>query len=202
MIVPMENLRMGFILAGGQGSRMGTDKAFLNFGGCTLLERAITVLRPVCDVVIVGDPAKFSDYGSVIEDAYPGCGPLAGIHSALTHSSADLNLVLAVDMPLVSTDLLAFLFASAASTSALVTVPHSARGFQPLCAVYRRPFATVADQALKAGKNKIDALFAAIPIRVIEGEELAFAGFSDQVFLNLNTPEDLQTKWPGPDQAK
>src|SRR5271157_5209857 len=176
--IPRIPSRMGFILAGGQGSRMGADKAFLNFSGCTLLERAIAVVRPVCDVAIVGDPAKFSRYGSVIEDAYPGRGPLAGIHAALIHSSAELNLMLAVDMPLVSTDLLAFLLASAASTTALVTVPHSATGFQPLCAVYRRPFAIAAEQALKAGKNKIDALFAAIPIRVIEGEELASAGFS------------------------
>ena len=202
MSIPIENSRMGFILAGGQGSRMGADKAFLNVGGCTLLERAITVLRPLCDIAIVGDPAKFSPYGTVIADLYPGCGPLAGIHAALMHSSAELNLVLAVDMPLVSTDLLAFLFASAASTDALVAVPHSARGFQPLCAVYRRPFAATAEQALRAGKNKIDALLAAIPVRVIESEELASAGFSDQVFLNLNTPEDLQTKWPGPDQTK
>jgi molybdopterin-guanine dinucleotide biosynthesis protein A len=193
---------MGFILAGGQSSRMGTEKAFLQFRGCTLLGRAIAALRPLCDVAIVGDPAKFSPYGTVIEDVYPRRGPLAGIHAALTHSSAELNLVLAVDMPFVSPDLLAFLFASAASTDALVTVPHSARGFQPLCAVYRRPFATAAEQALKAGKNKIDALFAAIPVRVIEGEELVSAGFSDQVFVNLNTPEDLQTKWSGPDQTK
>jgi molybdopterin-guanine dinucleotide biosynthesis protein A len=202
MSIPAEISRKGFILAGGQSSRMGAEKAFLQFGGCTLLERAIAVLRSVCDVTIVGDRAKFSSYGTVIEDVYPRCGPLAGIHSALIHSPADLNLMLAVDMPLVSSELLAFLFATAASTDALVTVPHSARGFQPLCAVYRRPFATVAEQALKAGKNKIDALFAAIPVRVIDGEELASAGFSDQVFLNLNTPEDLQAKWPRPDQTK
>ena len=198
----MENSRMGFILAGGQGSRMGADKAFLNVGGCTLLERAITVLRPLCDVAIVGDPAKFSHYGNVIEDAYPGRGPLAGIHAALTHSSTELNLVLAVDMPLVSPDLLAFLFAAAASTGALVTVPHSARGFQPLCAVYRRPFATAAEQALKARQNRIDALFADLPVRIIEESELEAAGFPDRLFVNLNTPEDLQTKWPGPDQTK
>ena len=191
MSIRKENSRMGFILAGGQGSRMGADKAFLQFGGCTLLERAIATLRPVCELAILGDPAKFSSYGTVIEDVYRSRGPLAGIHAALIHSSAELNLMLAVDMPLVSTELLAFLFASAERTDALVTVPHSARGFQPLCAVYRRPFATTAEQALKAGKNKIDALFAAIPVRVIEGEELVSAGFSDQAFLNLNTPEDL-----------
>jgi molybdopterin-guanine dinucleotide biosynthesis protein A len=202
MSIRKETSRMGFILAGGQGSRMGADKAFLQFGGSTLLERAIATLRPVCDVVIIGDPTKFSSYGTVIEDVYKGRGPLAGIHAALTHSSAELNLMLAVDMPMVSSDLLAFLFAAGASTDALVTVPHSARGFQPLCAVYRRPFATAAEQALKAGKNKIDALFSEIPVRVIEGEELTAAGFSEQVFVNLNTPEDLQTKWPGADQTK
>lgn len=183
---------MGFILAGGQSSRMGTDKAFLNFGSRTLLERAIAVLRSVCEVAIVGDPAKFSPYGTVLEDLYPGCGPLAGIHTALVHSSAELNLVLAVDLPLVSPDLLAFLFASAASTAALVTVPHSARGFQPLCAVYRRPFATAAEQALKAGQNKIDALFADLPIRIIEESELEAAGFPGRLLVNLNTPEDLR----------
>jgi molybdenum cofactor guanylyltransferase len=198
----MEISRMGFILAGGQSSRMGAEKAFLQFGSCTLLERAIAILRPLCEVAIVGDPAKFSPHGTVIEDVYPGRGPLAGIHAALLHSSAELNLMLAVDMPLVPSELLAFLFAAAASTDAQVTVPHTARGFQPLCAVYRRPFAAVAEQALKGGQNKIDALFAAIPVRVIEGEELASAGFSDQVFLNLNTPEDLQTNWPGSGQTK
>jgi molybdopterin-guanine dinucleotide biosynthesis protein A len=192
MSIPTENSRMGFILAGGQSSRMGTDKAFLNFGSRTLLERAIAVLRSVCEVAIVGDPAKFSPYGTVLEDLYPGCGPLAGIHTALVHSSAELNLVLAVDLPLVSPDLLAFLFASAASTAALVTVPHSARGFQPLCAVYRRPFATAAEQALKAGQNKIDALFADLPIRIIEESELEAAGFPGRLLVNLNTPEDLR----------
>src|SRR6266516_1039934 len=106
----MENSRMGFILAGGQSSRMGAEKAFLQFAGCTLLERAITALRSVCEFAIVGDSAKFSSYGTVIEDVYPGRGPLAGIHAALTDFSAELNLMLAVDMPLVSSELLAFLF--------------------------------------------------------------------------------------------
>ena len=192
--------RMGFVLAGGKSSRMGAgpakgkDKAFLEFRGQTLLDRALAVMGTVCDrVAIVGDPAKFTKYGpstSVVADIFPGCGPLAGIHAALVHSSADLNLMLAVDMPFVSRELLAFLFAAAEESDAIVTVPRSGNGLQPLCAVYRRDLSSVAEQALRAGKYKIDAVFSSVPVRVIEEGELAAAGFSERSFFNVNTPQD------------
>jgi molybdopterin-guanine dinucleotide biosynthesis protein A len=203
---------MGFVLAGGKSSRMGAgsdkDKAFLEFGGQTLLDRALAVMGTICDrVAIVGEPAKFTKYGSsgsgpskygsskyesVVADIFPGCGPLAGIHAALVHSFADLNLMLAVDMPFVSRELLAFLFAAASdeANDAIVTVPRSGKGLQPLCAVYRRDFSSIAEQALRAGKYKIDAVFSSLPVRVIEEGELAGAGFSERSFFNVNTPQD------------
>src|ERR1700687_4621509 len=136
---------MGFVLAGGKSSRMGTgaDKAVLEFGGQTLLDRALAVMGTVCRrVTSVGDPAKFAKYGStkyasskydsVVADIFPGCGPLAGIHAALLHSPAELNLMLAVDMPFVSRELLAFLFAAAEESDndgdAMITVPRSRQG--------------------------------------------------------------------------
>jgi molybdopterin-guanine dinucleotide biosynthesis protein A len=189
--------RTGFVLAGGKSSRMGAgsdqdkDKAFLEFRGQTLLNRALAVMGTVCDrVAIVGDPSKFAKYESVVADIFPGCGPLAGIHAALLHSPAKLNLMLAVDMPFVSRELLAFLFAAAEQSDAIVTVPRSGKGLQPLCAVYRRDFSTVAEQALRAGKYKIDAAFSSVSVRVIEEGELAAAGFSEQSFFNVNTPQD------------
>src|SRR6267378_7239899 len=187
--------RMGFVLAGGKSSRMGAgqdnDKAFLDFAGQTLLDRALAVMGTVCDrVAIVGDPAKFRNYESVVVDIFPGCGPLAGIHAALLHSSAELNLMLAVDMPFVSRELLAFLFAAAEGNDAIVTVPRTTHGLQSLCSVYRRDFATVAEQALQAGKYKIDAAFSSVSVRVIEESELAAGGFSEQNFFNVNTPQD------------
>jgi molybdopterin-guanine dinucleotide biosynthesis protein A len=186
---------MGFVLAGGKSSRMGagTDKTLLEFGGQTLLDRALAVMGTVCDrVAIVGDPAKFTNYESVVADIFRGCGPLAGIHAALVHSSAELNLMLAVDMPFVSGELLAFLFAAATCevNDAIVTVPRSGKGLQPLCAVYRRDFSPVAEQALRAGKYKVDAVFSSVSVRVVEEVELAAAGFSEQSFFNVNTPQE------------
>ena len=194
---------MGFVIAGGKSSRMGADKAFLDFGGQTLLDRALAVMGTVCErVAIVGDPARFAKYESsqseslkyqsVVADIFSGCGPLAGIHAALVHSPAELNLMLAVDMPFVSKELLGFIFTAAADEDnhAIITVPRTSHGFQPLCAVYRRDFSTIAEQALRAGKYKIDAAFSGVSVRVIEEAELAAAGFTEHSFFNVNTPQD------------
>ena len=170
---------------------MGVNKAFLNFGGQTLLERALATLRAACgEVAIIGDPKTFSAHGTVVSDVFAGCGPLAGIHAALLHSSAQLNMILAVDMPFVSNELLHFLLEVADAADATVTVPRTTRGLQPLCGVYRRDFAPAAERALAAGKYKIDATFANVSLRVIEEPELAAAGFTEKCFFNVNTPEE------------
>lgn len=184
--------RAGFVMAGGKSSRMGKNKAFLELGGQTLLSRALAKLKQVCgNATIIGESATYGDFGPNIEDQIPGCGPLAGIHAALRHSSAQLNVMLAVDMPLVSTELLDFLATIAGQTEAVVTVPHMNLGFQPLCAVYRHGFLEVAERALRAGNYKIDATFPTIPLRIIREPELMEAGFSTQDFFNVNTHEDL-----------
>jgi molybdopterin-guanine dinucleotide biosynthesis protein A len=171
---------------------MGSDKAFLPFCGKPLVEHALAVMGRACpSVTIVGDPVKFSTYQSVVSDIFPGCGPLAGIHAGLKHSSSTWNLFLAVDMPLVSADMLEFLFRTAERADAVVVVPSTARGLQPLCAVYRRDFLPTAEDALRAGKYKIDAAFAGLSVRVIDEAELRTHGFSEKVFSNVNTPADL-----------
>lgn len=183
--------RSGFVLAGGKSLRMGANKALLDFGGQTLLARALATATEACgNVTIVGDPATFVNFGPVVCDVFPGCGPLGGIHAALTHSSAVLNLMLAVDMPFVSIGLLNFLITAAEGANAVVSVPRTSKGFQPLCAVYRRDFLSVAEKALRAGNYKIDAAFATVPLRILDEPELSAAGFSEKNFFNVNTPEE------------
>lgn len=189
----MENGVSAFILAGGKSTRMGRDKAFVTLEGRTLLDRMLEAARSVTDDVrIVGDRAKFEEFAPVVEDIFPACGPLAGIHAALRASNRDLNLILAVDVPFVSLALLQYLISRAKSSpDTIVTVPRSAGGFQPLCAVYRREFAQVAENSLRAGRYKIDALFDLVRTQIITEGELEAAGFSPRVFRNLNTPKDL-----------
>jgi molybdopterin-guanine dinucleotide biosynthesis protein A len=100
--------------------------------------------------------------------------------------------MLAVDLPFVDADFLQYLLSRARESTAIVTLPRAAGGLQPLCAVYRRPFAEIAEEALRNGRNKIDSLFAKAGTCVIEDDELVRAGFSSEMFHNLNTPDDLK----------
>ena len=183
-----------FILAGGKSTRMGTDKAFLQLGGETLLSRALRTARAATsEVHIVGDKIRFEAFASVVEDIYRERGPLGGIHAALAATSTELNLMFAVDLPFVDSTFLEFLLGRARGTSALVTVPCAGHGLQPLCAVYRREFRQHAEQALRAGKNKIDSLFAKVNTLIIDERELRQAGFASGIFRNLNTPGELES---------
>lgn len=183
-----------FILAGGKSTRMGSDKAFVMLDGRTLLARALELARSVTgEVRIVGDPAKFSKFAAVVEDIFPNCGALAGIHAALLSSPTELNLILAVDVPFVSPALLQYMLERARnSASATVTVAHSGGNWQPLCAIYRRNFAEAAEQSLRTSHYKIDKLFAATSTQKIPEEELKAAGFPPEMFRNLNTREELE----------
>jgi len=188
-----ENALTGFVLAGGESTRMGSDKAFLQLGAETLLARALRLAGAVCaEVRIVGSAARFAGLGPIVEDIFSSRGPLGGIHAALAATKTDLNLVLAVDMPFIEVRFLEYLVARARQCDALVTVPRAGGGWQPLCAIYRRAFTQAAEVALAQGKNKIDALFATVKTDVLDEDELARAAFSPAMFRNLNTPEDWE----------
>jgi molybdopterin-guanine dinucleotide biosynthesis protein A len=170
---------------------MGQDKAFLQLGGRTLLERALDLSKNAADgVFIVGSAAKFAASGPVVEDIYPGHGPLGGIHAALIQTSTELNLMVAVDLPFLHPSFLRYLIARAHETAATVVLPKADGRSQPLCALYRRSFAEVAERSLLAGANKIEPLFSQVQTHVIEPQEMTRNGFTEEMFRNLNTPED------------
>ena len=180
-----------FILAGGKSSRMGSDKAFLEASGRTLLVNALDLAQSVAqEVRTVGDPAKFAAFGTTVQDIYPDRGPLGGVHAALASSKADLNLIIAVDLPFLEPRFLQYLIVAAEKSQATVTVPQIGGYFEPLCAVYRLEFASLADRALAAGRNKVDALFAEASVRIVSEPELVENGFPPAMFRNVNTPED------------
>lgn len=174
--------------------RMGTDKALLQMDGITLLERAIGKTHAITDTVkVVGSRERYNAFGAaIVEDEFDQCGPLAGIHAALGASQSELNVVLSVDTPLVTTDFLRYLLERAEKqTDALAVVPDAAGGVQGTCAVYRRPFRAVAEQQLKRGRFKITETLALVRVEYVEEEEMRSAGFDPEIFANLNTPEEF-----------
>lgn len=172
---------------------MGFDKALLTFRRQTLLARALEAGAAVAGkVFIVGPRERYAMYGDVVEDVYVGCGPLGGIHAALRAAQTDLNLVLSVDMPLITSEFLRWLLGQARNASELIVVPDALGGQQPLCAVYRRPLQVLAEQALKNGDYKIGHLFSRAPTRYISQAEMCEAGFAPEIFRNVNTAEEYE----------
>jgi len=177
-----------FVLAGGRSSRMGADKALLSFRNQTLLARALETATAVAGrVVIVGPRERYAAYGDVVEDSYSDCGPLAGIHAALAASQTELNLMLSVDMPLMTAGFLQWLLEQSRHASELIVVPDALGGQQPLCAVYRQPVHPLAEEALKNGDCKVGHLFSRAPTRYISETEMRAAGFSPDIFRHVNT---------------
>src|SRR3984885_1114552 len=103
----------GFVLAGGASKRMGQPKALLPYRGTTLVEHVAKIVQEAAGsaapspVIVIGDPDRLGHLGfQVFPDELPGCGPASGIYTALRVTQTDWNLVVACDMPGVTTDLL------------------------------------------------------------------------------------------------
>ena len=182
----------GFVLAGGKSTRMGQDKAAVTLNGLTLLQHALAALREVCsDVAILGKQELYGGIGPVYEDIFPGCGPLGGIHAALSSSKTQFNLIIAVDTPFLAPEFLSHLADRAIESNAIVTTPEIDDYTQPLCTVYSLVFRSIAEQALRQGNYKIVPLFPKDRTLVIKESELRQFAFAADMFENLNTPEDL-----------
>ena len=182
----------GFVLAGGKSTRMGQDKAAVTLNGRTLLEHALAALREVCrDVAILGRNELYGSLAPVYEDIFPGCGPLGGIHAALSNSHTQYNLIIGVDTPFLAPGLLSYLVQRATATGAVVTTPEIDDYQQPLCTVYSLDFLNIAEHALRVGNYKIVPLFPRDRTLVITESELKRFAFPADMFENLNTPEDL-----------
>jgi molybdopterin-guanine dinucleotide biosynthesis protein A len=202
---------IGFVLAGGQSSRMGRDKALLEFAGRPLAAHALDLFKEAgIPAMIAGAAAplvrSLPVFALVVEDTSPGLGPLSGICTALSIVSARYAVFLPVDLPLLPASLLVYLLHHAQLTGSAVTVP-SISGFA-------QTFPAVLDKStLPALQNELDsqrygcfsafqAAAAALgqPVSSVSVELLAQSGQISHPlglppvrwFLNLNTPDDLE----------
>jgi len=178
------------ILAGGRAVRFGgQDKGALVVGGQTIRGRQLDALRPLTDdILIVGGVRVDVEGARHVPDVVPESGPMAGVLTALLSAQHDAIVALACDMPFVTTDLLRRVAALAADVD--VVVPRTARGYHPLCAVYRRTCLDPLRRRLKERHLRMVELFDDVRIRVATPEDLAVAGDLDRLLANVNTPAD------------
>ncbi len=182
------------ILAGGRARRLGgQDKRALRVGPTTILERQLAALDGLVDrVFVVG--ALSADGGgaipAIVPDRLPHAGALGGLYTALCEAAGSHVLVVACDLPFVTTALLARLI-SLADSACDAVVPRSTDGLQPLCAVYARRLADEVRRRIESGRLKIQDLLGTIRVREVGPAEIATFDLEGRLFFNVNTPDDL-----------
>ena len=184
----------GIVLAGGQSSRMGRDKAGLPWGDSTLLRTVLDRLAPVCaELIVVSNTPRPELDGLGVRltaDAFLGCGPLGGIHAGLTAASNPYSFVTACDMPFLNTDAVAHIAASAAGGFD-AAVPWIDGYYHPLHAVYRVSCLPLIERMLAEGNYRVLDFYPAIRLRRVTEDEIARFDPALATLRNINTPEDL-----------
>lgn len=185
---------VGIILAGGLARRMGGgDKALIELGGETLLQRAIERLSPQVDSLVINandDPARFNSILPVIPDPDDSrSGPLAGVLAGLdyaTSQGATHIVTIAVDTPFFPLDLVARLREAAEGQGVPLACAKTGDRTHPVFGYWPVSLADDLREAMGDGMRKVDRWTGKHGCA-----EAPFDATPFDPFFNVNTPEDL-----------
>jgi molybdopterin-guanine dinucleotide biosynthesis protein A len=188
----------GAVLAGGAARRYGgVPKGLLAVGGRRILDRVVDAVQAVTGapplvVANAPDAASWRPDLHTIPDTRPGFGTLGGIYTALTAGPGPV-LCMAWDMPFVPAALLRALLdqMSAANYDAVLPESSGKRGLEPLCAVYGPECAAPIARRLEAGDLKAISFHPEVKVGIVSLAQVRGFGDPDELFFNVNTPDDL-----------
>lgn len=199
------------ILAGGQSSRMGQDKAFLPVGGRPVIQRVIEQVSQLSQdvIVVTNSPDTYQDRLNALQpatapqeaqatlpqlrlvrDIYPGTKALGGIYTALHSARCHHCLVVACDMPFLNLALLRHLIRLAPGFDAVI--PHGAEGLEPLHAVYSKACLESIARHLSAGQLRIRDFLTEVRVYTVTQREIAGFDPAFRSFFNMNTPAEYE----------
>jgi molybdenum cofactor guanylyltransferase len=199
----------GYVTAGGQSKRFGQDKALVTLGGEVMLARMCRVVSEATgSATIVADRERpYADFGApVIEDLWPGEGPLGGIITAMlatqkytamlasqaSRPACDWNLIVSCDMPFLTREFLAYLAARASASQAQAIVPQSTHGPEPLCACWRTSAVGEIQTAFERGMRRVNDALKQLHTEVLDEADWKRFDSAGRLFWNMNTSEDYE----------
>ena len=200
----------GVIQAGGRSVRLGgRPKALMERGGRRIIDRVADVVRAVADdvLIVTNTPELYASLGlPMVPDAFPDHGSLGGIYSGLRAAAGDAVFTVACDMPFLMVEVARLVTARAAEAD--VVVPRVGTQWETLHACYAKACLAPIEARLLAGRLKIIGFYEDVRVLTIGEEEVARHRAPEVVFMNVNTPEDLEvargllpTLEPGPAPA-
>lgn len=177
------------ILAGGLSRRMGTCKALLTIEGETMLARLARQLDDFQEKLLSTNTPTLAEGLPLtpVPDFYPGAGPLAGLHAALSVSRSSVLFCIPCDMPNFIPALPRLLLERYNGEDALVCRDGAGRLY-PLCGFYAKTALPALETQLKQKQYRATALLDKLQCTVADMGGVV----PDNVFFNMNTPEEFR----------
>ncbi len=183
---------VAIILSGGDNRRMLCNKAFLQIGQKTIMEREIEVLSSLFSkIIVVSNTPESHEHlrVSLVSDLVPGKGPLGGIYSGLTASKDEYNFVVGCDLPFLNTGLISYMVGLINDYD--IVVPRLNGLVEPLHAIYSKHCLIPIKRQLDRNELKIQSFFGEVKVRYIRESEIKKYDPKGIAFFNVNTEEDL-----------
>jgi molybdopterin-guanine dinucleotide biosynthesis protein A len=184
----------GVIQAGGRSTRMdGRPKALMDLGGRRIIDRVAGVLRQVADdlLVVTNTPDLYGFLGlPMTPDVFPDRGSLGGIYSGLLAAPGDAAFTVACDMPFLMPAVARLVIERAGDAD--VVAPRIGERWETLHACYAKACLSPLERRLRAGQLKIVAFYDEVRVLAIPASDVARHRSPDVVFMNVNTPEELE----------
>lgn len=181
----------GIVLAGGNNSRMGKKKAFINVFGNTIIDNIIATFQDIfLEIIIVTNNPEDFQYSGIkaVPDLIHGKGPLGGLYTGLNEARYEQCFVMACDMPYTNRRLIQYI---TGITGYDVVVPKINGRYEPLFACYSKKCAAYAREQLEEGNLRLSSIFPELRVKEIGTEELKIYDEGLLSLININTPEDL-----------
>jgi len=171
----------------------GRPKALLELGGRRIIDRVAHVVRQVADdlLIVTNTPELYASLGlPMVPDVFPDHGSLGGIYSGLQAASGDAAFTVACDMPFLMPEVARLVTARAGEAD--VVVPRVGEQWETLHACYAKACLAPIETRLRAGRLKIIGFYDEVRVLSISASEVARYRSPDVVFMNVNTPEELE----------
>jgi molybdopterin-guanine dinucleotide biosynthesis protein A len=190
----MTNSCTGVILSGGLNTRFnGKNKAFVSVGGRRIIDRLLEVFSDLFDdiILVTNQPEQFLQWDlTIVTDIFDLRSSLTGIHTGLFYSNNPYAFFSACDTPFLNKELVEVLIEQIEQKIDII-MPHTAAGYEPLCAIYSKRCLKQAEDHLRANKLKIQWALRSSRTKHIPEKELRKVDPDLRSFFNINTPEDL-----------
>ncbi|GKU24850.1 molybdenum cofactor guanylyltransferase [Clostridium folliculivorans] len=182
------------ILAGGKSSRMGFDKQFLEFEDKQIIdviaEKLYTCFEEI--IVISNKPEFYRDSPyKIISDEIADIGPISGIYEGLKTAKGEYVYFIACDMPIVNIRFIEFMKDRLIEEPKQCCIAERESYIEPFNAFYSKSLLSKVEQMIKADKRALKQLIKASDTLFIEEEKVKSFDCSFEMFMNLNTKEDL-----------